>query len=83
MINQILMVVILVISGFSVWQYLEKKSLETDNHNKDMAILTYEAMIKTVPFEALTGERKDNADEKVKVILHDNTAIFDAVYERM
>ena len=83
MINNLLIAVIFAISGFSIWQYLEKNSLEIDIHNKDMAILTYEAMIKTVPFEALTGERKDNADEKVDIILHDDTAIFDGTYKRM
>ncbi len=71
---------ILFVSGLGVVQYMEKRRLEIDNHNKDMAIMAYEAMIKTVPFEALTTERKEVADEKIIDIISDTTNIDDGSY---
>ncbi len=78
--TSILIGVILFVSGFGAVQYMGKRSLETDNHNKDMAIITYEAMIKTVPFEALTTERKEFADEEIIDIISDTNIISDGSY---
>ena len=79
-VTSILIGAILFVSGFGVIQYMSKRSLEIENHNKDMAIMAYEAMIKTVPFEALTTERKEVADEEIIDIISDTTNIDDGSY---
>ena len=79
-IHSILIGAILLVSGFGIVQYMGKRSLETENHNKDMAIMAYEAMIKTVPFEALTTERKEVADEEIIDIISDTSIINDGSY---
>ncbi len=78
--TSILVGIILFVSGFGIVQYMGKRSLEIENHNKDMAIVAYEAMIKTVPFEALTTERKEVADEEIIDIISDTTSIDDGSY---
>ena len=78
--TSILIGVILFVSGFGVVQYMGKRSLEIENHNKDMAIMAYEAMIKTVPFEALTNERKEVADEEIIDIISDTSIISDGTH---
>ncbi len=78
--TSVLIGVILFVSGFGAVQYMSKRSLEIENHNKDMAIMAYEAMIKTVPFEALTTERKEVADEEIIDITSDTTNIDDGSY---
>ncbi len=78
--TSILVGIILFVSGFGAVQYMGKRSLEIENHNKDMAIMAYEAILKTAPFEALTTERKEVADEEIIDIISDTTNIDDGNY---
>ena len=78
--TSILVGVILFVSGFGAVQYIGKRSLEIENHNKDMAIMAYEAMIKNVPFEALATERKEVSNEKIIDIVSDISIISDGSY---
>ncbi len=79
-VTSILVGVVLFVSGFGAVQYMGKRSLEIENHNKDMAIMAYEAMIKVVPFEALNTERKEVADEAIIDIISDTTIVDDGSY---
>ena len=48
-----------------------------DIKNKDDAIVAYEQLLKVVPFNSLTSERKDRADESINHIISDDNSIVD------
>ena len=50
---------------YSIKQYFVNSSLEDENKYLNTAVVEYESIIKVLPFNVLTSERKDKANEDI------------------
>ena len=78
--NSITVGIILFVGMFGVVQYMKAENLKIEVHNKDMAILAYEQVLKNVPFEALNTERKEKANEEINTTISNTAHVDDGNY---
>ena len=63
--------------GYAFTEHRKAVKYSIDIQNKDDAIIAYEQLLKVVPFNSLTSERKDKADESINHIINSDNSIVD------
>lgn len=78
--NSIIVGIILSLTMFGIVQYAKVGSLKTDVENRDKAIQAYEQIIEVIPFNAMIGERSENANSKIDAALTNSSSVIDGTH---
>ena len=74
----LMMIMLLGTYGFSM--RIKNNNLSTKVANRDKAIEAYEQLIKTIPFNGMASERRDNAKKDINATLSNDDIIIDGIY---
>ena len=68
-------VMVILSGGVALTERWKNKRLTVEVKNQEDAIVAYEQLLKVVPYNALSGEWKGDADEEIRNALDNNDSI--------
>lgn len=66
--------------GYGIKEKIVNVKISSENEDLNLAVEKYEEMIKVIPFNVLSGERKEKANEEINSTLSNDNAIADGFH---